>query len=102
MRRATVREVLDGQRNPHELGDERHDLYRLGFRDGCYRMQETVYRLEAERDRLWYLLNNSEDARARHAWLLKDFDVAGARESVAEQWAELDRIAAERAEAARG
>lgn len=98
---ATIADVLAGHRFPHELPGPQHDLYRLGFRDGCNRMQETVYDLQRQVS-WWYAeATNPAESRARHAELLKAFDVALARKTSAEQWAELDRIAAQRAEAAR-
>lgn len=99
---ATIAEVLAGTRFPHELPDAQHDLYRAGFRDGCNRAQETVYRLEREADHWYFIATNPGEAAAARGALLKSFDVALARKSAAEQWAELDRIAASRAEAARG
>ena len=99
--RATVDDVLNGRRHPHELRAELHALYCLGFRDGCNAMQVRVDAAEHDADRFYYYLHNPEEVRAQHAANLKAIDVRLARVAEKERWAELDRIAAERAEAAR-
>lgn len=99
--RATVDDVLNGRRHPHELRAELHALYCLGFSDGCNQMQQRVDAAQHDADRFYYYLHNPEEVRAQHAANLKAIDVRLARVAEKERWAELDRIAAERAEAAR-
>lgn len=100
-RRATVDDVMNGRRYPHELREDLHALYRLGFRDGCNQMEVRVDEAQHDANRFYYYLHNPEELRAQHAANLKAIDVRLARVAEKERWAELDRIAAERAEAAR-
>ncbi|WP_394279839.1 hypothetical protein [Microbacterium sp.] len=99
---ATPVDVIERRRPAHELRAELWDLWREGFRAGQEAAQSRIDQANANADRFYAVAYNSEEARARHAALLKDFDVALARRATAAQWDELDRIAGERAEAARG
>ena len=101
MRPATPTEVLEGRRPMHELREDIFDLCREVFRWGRESAEPRVAAAEREADRFYYYLHNPEEVRAQHAAMVKAVDVRLARVAEAERWAELDRIAAERAEAAR-
>lgn len=65
------------------------------------RVRPRIAQAEADADRFYYEAYHSDEAKARHRQMLTEFQVALNRKSTAERWAELDRIAAARAEANR-
>ena len=91
-----VAAVIAGRRDPSELPFRLWQLWADAFECGAAKVRERLAVVEAERDRLWYELRNPDEAKQRHAEMLKAFEVALARTSTAERWAQLDRIAAER------
>ena len=82
---------------PHDLPLDLWLIWADGFHHGVDRMMPAIAQAEADRDRYYYLLHNTAEVQARHRDMLKGFDVALARRTDAEKWAELDRIAAARA-----
>ena len=92
-----IHQCLDGAIEPHELPGPLHDLWRDGWTQGAQSMQPRVTAAQREADRWYYIANNPTEARAQHAAALRTFDVALNRKTTAERWAQLDRIAAERA-----
>ena len=86
-----------GEIQPHDLPLPLWLLWADGFHAGVDQQRAVRAQAEADRDRYYYELYNSAETKARHNAMLKGFDVALARRSAAEQWAELDRIAAQRA-----
>lgn len=98
----TIERCFVGEIQPHELPWPLPLLWSDGFQAGTEQERAQCLQAEADRDRYYYELYNSTEAKARHSAMLKGFDVALARRNAAEQWAELDRLAVERAEAARG
>lgn len=78
-RPATPVDVIERRRPAHELRDDEFALWRDGFRAGCTRMEARVAQAEADRDRYYYELNNSEEAKARHRAMLSDHAAAQVR-----------------------
>lgn len=75
MTRATLADVLDGTRQPHELPAALHDLWRDGFRCGQDAASARVARAERAADIYYDLAFNGDAARQRHVEMLKQFDV---------------------------
>lgn len=92
MTAATVLEVLNGERAPHELPPAAHDLWRDGFHAGAAAVRARLARAEADADYWYFEANNPDEARARRAELASglSIDAAGARQETAERWAALD------------
>lgn len=76
---STVDRFLRGEVPAHELPWLAWLVWSDGFRAGCARMEARVAQAEADRDRYYYELNNSEEAKARHRAMLKDHAAAQVR-----------------------
>lgn len=95
----TLERCFVGEIPPHELPWPLPLLWSDGFRTGAEQQKLLREQAEEERDRYYYELHNTAEVKARHSAMLKGFDVALARRTDAEKWAELDLLAAERARA---
>ncbi|GAA1959911.1 hypothetical protein [Microbacterium aquimaris] len=93
-----VRRFLAGEIESHQLPGALWHLWADGYRAGCTEMQTRVDRAEREADSWYYIANNPAEVRAQHARALAEFNAAQHRKSTSEQWAALDRVAAERSE----
>lgn len=71
--------VTDGRAEAHELPAPLHDLWRDGFRCGNQAAQVRVDRAERAADIYYDLAFNGDEARKRHAEMLKHFDVMESR-----------------------
>jgi hypothetical protein len=79
---SSVAAFLAGEMQAHELPWPLWLLWSDGFRSGCNRMQIKLDRANRDAD-VWYdLANNGDEARKRHAEMLKHFDVVQARKAV--------------------
>lgn len=94
-------DVLLGHREPHELPNDLHDLWRDGFRAGQEHADARVTRANADADAWYYRANNGPEIRAEHDRMLREFSAVLNRRATRDKWAELDRLAAERAAAVR-
>ena len=94
-----ITRFLAGEIHAHQLPQPLRDLWADGFHAGCQQMQSRADRAEREADRWYYIANNPAEVRAQHARALAEFNAAQHRKTATEQWAALDRVAAERSEA---
>jgi hypothetical protein len=74
--------LLAGKIQPHELPWELWLLWADGFHAGQNRAQVRTDRAERAADVYYDLWVNGDEARKRHAELLKHFDVVQARKAV--------------------
>jgi hypothetical protein len=74
--------MLAGEIQPHELPAPLHDVWRDGYRAGQNRAQVRIDRADRAADIYYDLAFNGDEARKRHAQLLKHFDVVQARKAV--------------------
>lgn len=83
------------------MREERLREWSRGFNAAWDYLAPMLDRAERAADHWHFVANNPAEAQAARETNLKAFDIVLARKQMGEKWAELDRIAAERAEAAR-
>jgi hypothetical protein len=79
---STVARFLAGEIQPHELPWPLPLVWNDGFRAGQARAQVRIDRADRAADLYYDLAFNGDEARKRHAELLKHFDVMQARKAV--------------------
>lgn len=90
MTEATVREVLEDRRAPHELPFALAALWRDGFHAGAQAVRERTAALEDDAN-YWYWRAVDPEAHAdRMRAILSDFDAQTARNATARRWAALN------------